>query len=168
MTTACQSNAYHIKGEAKGIPDGEVFYIADVLSPDSPPTDSVIVTEARFILHGETDTARLCRMYHPRTPGQSVLTFFLEPGNIYIELSPRPARSRVSGTHANNAWQALTDKTASCDRQLRHIMKNDRADRPAQVKAVYNQMDRDIREAAIKNRDNALGRFISTHYRYRP
>ena len=45
-------------------------------------------------------------------------------------------------------------------------MKDDRHDRSAQVKAVYTKMDRDIREAAVKNADNAMGRFVSTRYQY--
>ena len=165
MLTACQFNAYHIKGEAKGCEDGEVLYIADGLTPDTPPIDSIIVTESHFIFHGETDTARLCRLYRGSNPCQFV-TFFLEPGDIYVELSPHPGYSRVSGTSANNAWQALNDKTSACDRQLRRIMKDDRHDRSAQVKAVYTKMDRDIREAAVKNADNAMGRFVSTRYQY--
>ena len=160
---ACQSNAYHIKGEAKGCKDGEVLYIADGLSHDAPPTDSIVVTEGRFVLHGETDTARFCRLYRAADPRQDI-TFFLEPGNIYIELSTRPAHSRVSGTVANNAFQTLNDRVAAADRELRRVMKDDHADRTAQVKAIYNRLDCEIRMAAARNDDNALGRFISAHY----
>ena len=163
LTAACQSNAYHVKGEAKGCEDGEVLYIADGLSHDMPPTDSIVVTEGRFILHGETDTARFCRLYRAADPRQDV-TFFLEPGTIYIEMSDRPARSRVSGTVANNGWQALNDRVAAADRELRRIMRDEKADRPAQVKAVYHRLDSEIRMAAARNDDNALGRFISTRY----
>lgn len=164
LTAACQSNAFHIKGEAKGCKDGEVLYVADGLTPDSSPTDSIIVTEGRFFFHGETDSVRFCRLYRATDARQSV-TFFLEPGNIYVEMSVVPGRSRVSGTTVNNGWQALNDKVAECDRRLRRIMRDEKADRAAEVKAVYDQMDRDIRETAIRNEGNALGRFISTRYR---
>ena len=163
LLAACQSNAYHIKGEAKGYEDGEVLYIADGLGHDDRPTDSIIVTEGRFVLHGETDTARFCRLYRAADPQQEV-TFFLEPGDIYIEMSDRPARSRVSGTMANNGWQALNDKVAASDRELRRILHDEKADRATQVKAVYNRLDREIRMSAARNDGNAFGRFISTHY----
>ena len=130
LLAACQSNAYHIKGEAKGYEDGEVLYIADGLGHDARSTDSIIVTEGRFVLHGETDTVRSC----------------------------------VSGTVANNGWQALNDKVAATDRELRRILHDEKADRAAQVKAVYNRLDREIRMSAVRNDGNAFGRFISTHY----
>ena len=163
LLAACQSNTFHIRGEAKGFQDGEILYIADGLNRDSLPTDSIIVAEGHFIFHGETDTVRFCRLYRA-IDAQLEVTFFLEPGNIYVEMSAVPGRSRVSGTVINNGWQALNDEVAVCDRQLRRIIRDENIDRAAQAKALYDQIDFSIREMALKHKNNALGRFISTRY----
>jgi len=182
LTAACQSNTYYIIGEAPDAADGTVLYLStdasggnrlDTNVNSGRPTastllDSITVIGGRFSYAATTDTARLCRLYDKARPESSV-TLFLEPGNIYVELSKKEGRSRVSGTVVNNQWQALNDTVAKYDVRLRLLMLtagdsiNPRC-MHAQVTEIYNNLTRHISEAALTNRDNALGRFIATHW----
>lgn len=166
ILTACQSNTYSVKGEAKGMADGTNLYLATGLD-DAQPLDTLTVMDGRFQLRGETDTTLLCRLYPADKPEVQAL-FFLEPGHIYIELSQV---SRVSGTKVNNEWQALNDIVAQYDLRLRQIVGSSaKADSIStrklydEVSQLYDQLNSDIMQVAQRNEDNALGRFISTHY----
>lgn len=169
VLTSCQSDSYYIKGEASMMPDGTVLYITHRLDTHEP-YDSMIVSNGYFHYRDTTNTVRLCMIYAPSQP-QAQVSFFTEPGNIYIELTPHTARSRVSGTTLNNQWQALHDTVAHYDRQLRYIVvTKSQATTPgdslsptrlhAQVKRLYQALEQRISETALTNRDNALGRFI--------
>ena len=109
------------------------------------------------------DSIRLCRL-----PDTDVL-YFNEPGNVYIELSPQEGQSRVSGTRLNNEWQALNDTVAKYDKQLRQILgpEGDSLNPRIihrQVSQIYETLNQRINETALRNRDNALGRYIVTHF----
>jgi len=180
LMAACQSDVYHIRGEARCLRDGTVLYIADGIDRQALPFDSAIVADGRFRLSGTTDTTQLCRIscgVKPTAADSDDITleedkgvtaeevlFFLEPGNIYIELSSRKGRSRVSGTKVNNEWQRLQDRVAQADRKIRSIVRSSSQDKHRQAREVYDDIDRDIRDAALRNSDNALGIFISERY----
>lgn len=168
MTAACQSDKYHIKGEAHHLADGTILYITDDLSGTLHPTDTLRVSEGRFSNSGIADSAHISRLYIAGDTTQSIL-FFREPGTIYIELSDKPAASRVSGTVTNNRWQALNDSVAKYDRLIRQAVgQQGDSIAPRQLSAemtrLYKDLTRLIRETGDANRDNALGRFITTHY----
>ena len=107
--------------------------------------------------------------YYTTTAAEPLLTFFIEPGNIYLELKPVVAQSRVSGTAINNEWQALNDATTRSDLTIRELIAFSKdsiniRQQYATLSDVYRQLNREIIEAATRNKDNALGRFIISHY----
>jgi hypothetical protein len=161
--TACQSNTYSIKGEAKFFADGTLLYVDN----DRQHIDSFIVMDGHFSSNGIADSTSLCMLYAADTK-ELVIYFFVEPGNIHIELSKEPGCSRVSGTRVNNEWQALNDTVAKYDSQMRSLFcpTNDSII-PKQLyketSRMYDILTQRIDEAAIRNRDNALGRFIANH-----
>ena len=108
--------------------------------------------------HYSADSVRLCRI-----PDTQVL-FFNEPGNVYIELSPHEGMTRVSGTKLNNEWQALNDTVAKYDQLLRDLFGNHSDSLYNQVSAIYDTLQQRILQTADRNRDNALGHFISLHF----
>lgn len=167
MFSACQSNTFHIKGEAKDFADGTILYLTTDLS-DGLPTDSIIVDDGKLSLSGTTDSTLFCRLY-VTTVSEPLLTFFIEPGNIYLEMKPANAQSRVSGTVINNEWQALNDATTLSDLTIRELFafKKDSINLQQQyatVSEIYHQLNLKIAETAHRNKDNALGHFISSHY----
>ena len=166
LFAACQSDTYYIKGEASHLSDGTVLYLTADLQNDSRPVDSITVSNGHFSYHGTTDNIRLYRLYEADNESHALL-FFNEPGNIYIELSPRLGQSRVSGTEINNEWQALNDTVTRYDKRLRKLMASQKDSLStryvfSETDSIYNILRKRIGEAAVRNRDNALGHFIST------
>ena len=127
--------------------------------------DSLVVNDGRFGYDAPASDQLLCLI--PSGTTTPTLYFFACPGNAYVELSPEKGCSRVSGTKVNNAWQALNDTVAKYDGHLRTLFAADSIS-PQQTYAaserLYTTLTRRINEAAVRNKDNALGRFISSHY----
>ena len=164
---ACQSDTYYIKGEAQGLADGTVVYLAEAEGTQRV-LDSLVVSDGRFSGEGAaTDDAPLfCKLY-PKGHADGGLLFFLVTGNIYAELSAETGASRVSGSKINNQWQALNDTVGKYDARLRELFSADSlAPRNvyAETARIYSTLSRRISETAQRNSDNALGRFISSHY----
>ncbi len=165
---ACQPDSCRIKGEAKEFEDSTLLYLSTDLR-DGHPFDSIRVDDGRFYYRLETDSTCLCLLYPATKHPMEGVTFFTERGNVYIELSPETAASRVSGTVINNEWQALNDRVSHCDQQLRETMQEAKDSiiirrLYADVDSLYEGVNQAIRETALRNRDNALGRFINRHY----
>lgn len=164
---ACQSDTYYIKGEAKGFTDGTVLYLTTA-ADEQHVLDSIVVHDGSFSYYGtiSADEAPFCRLY-PAGQENACLYFFAEPGNIYVELSTKVGRSRVSGTKVNNEWQALNDTVTKYDHHLRQLFTTDSVNPRklfAETEQLHTTLTRRINEAAKRNQDNALGRFISSHY----
>ena len=164
IVAACQSDLYTIRGEARPFADGTLLCLTPDLNADTADCDTVRVIDGRFTYTTTATDTRLCRLYAPSCPDASVL-LFTEPGNIYVELSPQAGHSRVSGTKTNNQWQSLCDTVARYDRLLRSLASTHRDSlspraTATQMERHYATLTQRIREAAERNKDNALGRFI--------
>ena len=168
MLTACQSNSYRIDGFAGMFLEGDTVVLAADTTLDAPLAVT-LVHDGKFLFAGETDTVGLCTVYQKQLPDQR-LTFFLEPGNIAIELNRAPVYSRVSGTIVNNEWQALTDSIQQLSKGVMRLLQKPATDSTGQVNHVHTidslhrRMSFCIQHAAQRNRDNALGRYIHDHY----
>ena len=165
---ACQSDTLYIKGEAWQLPNGSVLYLSDDIDGAGRPLDSIVVADGRFYFQGHAAEPTVCRLY-PADSHQQGIVFFAEPGNIYIELLPKPGSSRVSGTTINNRWQSLNDSVAKYDHSIRSIIASGSdsispRQRFVDIERQYVSLTRLIKETALRNRDNALGRFINNHY----
>lgn len=168
LCIACQSDIYFIIGEASELPSGSILYLTDDVSASRQPFDSIVISDGRFHYRGTVVTPHITMLY-PAASQQHGFTFFTEPGNIYIELSPTTERSRVSGTVINNRWQALNDSVAKYDSRIRHILgtSDDTValrQRYEGTRLLYDQLTQIISSAALLNKENALGRFISSHH----
>ena len=164
LFAACQSDTYYIKGEANGFEDGTVVYLAEAEGAHRV-LDSLVVSDGRFAYDAPASDQLLCLI--PSGATTPALYFFACPGNAYVELSTEKGLSRVSGTKVNNAWQALNDTVAKYDGHLRTLFTADSISPQktyAASEQLYTTLTRRINEAAINNNDNALGRFISSHY----
>ena len=166
---ACQNDTCRINGEARSFKDGTWLYLTADLN-NGTPADSLCVRHGRFVYQQTTGTTSLCLIYPAGASPCSGITFFTEPGNIYIELVKEPGRSRVSGTKVNNEWQALNDSISRCDHSIRTLMRNSRDSislqrLSADLQRLYDNMEKAIGATAQRNLDNALGQFINSHYR---
>ena len=161
---ACQSDTYYIKGEAHDFADGTELYLAEAVGGHRV-LDTLVVRDGHFAYKALADERLLCLI--PAGSSMPALYFFACAGKAYVELSPEEGRSRVSGTKVNNEWQALNDTVAKYDQHLRALFAKDSISPQktyARTEQVYTALSRRISEAAIMNKDNALGRFISSHY----
>ena len=151
MFCACQSDSFEINGYARDFLDGDT--ICMTVDDHGTILAQTIVSEGLFQLSGTIDTVCLCRAYVKQDP-KSGVSFFLEPGNITIELRRLPAVSRVSGTIVNNEWQKLSDSI--------NLIFNDRAQ---PFDSLHRRMSDCILHSAQRNKDNILGRYIEEHYK---
>ena len=85
---SCQSDSYKIKGYASHLHDGDTIVLA-LEDHQQKILGQAIVSEGNFNMKGVTDTTVFCRAYLNREPLTGI-SFFLEPGDITIELHPYP------------------------------------------------------------------------------
>jgi hypothetical protein len=151
MFCACQSDSFQINGYARDCQDGDTICLA--LESDTVLFAQTIVKDGLFQLSGTTDTICLCRAFLKQEPKNGI-SFFLEPGYITIEFHSLPAISRVSGTIINNEWQKLSDSI--------NLIFNDRSQ---PFDSLHRRMSDCIMNAAQRNKDNHLGRYIQEYYK---
>ena len=167
---ACQSDSYKIKGYASKLKDGDTITLA-LEDHQQKILGQTLVSQGTFALSGTTDTTVFCRVYLNSNP-LSNASFFLEPGNITIELNPYPQQSRVSGTVMNNEWQKLNDQvqalgdklirtaeaSAKTDAENRHLLQSE-------VDSLHHEISSCIKSTAQRNKDNVLGKYIEENYK---
>ena len=165
---SCQSDSYKIKGYASHLHDGDTIILA-LEDYQQKILGQAKVYDGNFIMKGVTDTTVFCRAYLNREPLTSI-SFFLEPGNITIELNPYPAPSRVSGTSLNNEWQGLNDsvqilgdklirlaETASRTKSYNRQQKS--------IDSLHRKISGCITNTGQRNKNNVLGKYIIDNYK---
>ena len=167
---SCQSDAYQIKGCAPDLKDGDTITLA-FEDPPQKILGQACVANGVFKFAGTTDTTLFCRAY---LKGQQLTScsFFLEPGNITIELHRHPKPSRVSGTVLNNEWQALNDTVQKIGTRLIRLAElstrtqsPDRRQLQQQIDSLHRRLSATITETAQRNQQNVLGRYILDNYK---
>ena len=167
--TSCQSNTYHIKGTAKSLPDGQTVYLS--ADPGTlAPCDSAIITQGAFRFDGKTDSTHAATIYAKHNATQSI-DFLLTPGSAVILLTATPGQSRISGSKVHDEWQAMTDQLNAHSNRLQQLIKSSgsltdsgQVDLLIEARRIEREMRACIANTAQRNADNALGRFIATHY----
>jgi hypothetical protein len=170
MLCACQSDVYQIKGCATQLKDGDTVTLA-FEDPPQKVLGQAIVSGGTFKFAGTTDTTLFCRAYLNRQQLSSC-SFFLEPGEITIELNQHPRPSRVSGTQLNNQWQALNDTVQKLGTQLIRLAQLSTRTNAAhrqqlqqQVDSLHRRISDCITQTGQRNRQNVLGRYIIQNYK---
>ena len=167
---SCQSDSYHINGCAPQLKDGDTITLA-FEDPPQKILGQAYVTDGVFKFAGTTDTTLFCRAYLHRDQLTSV-SFFLEPGNITIELNQHPHPSRVSGTILNNEWQALNDTVQKLGTKLIRLAQGStrvntahRQQLQLQIDSLHRRISDCITETAQRNKQNVLGKYIIQNYK---
>jgi hypothetical protein len=170
LTTSCQSDSYQIRGCAPQLKNGDTITLA-FEDPPQKVLGQACVTDGIFKFGGTTDTVLFCKAYLNREPLTSV-SFFLEPGNITIELNKHPQPSRVSGTVLNNEWQALNDTVQALGYKLIRLAetscKTQAANRQflqQSIDSLHHRISDYITETARRNKTNVLGKYIQENYK---
>lgn len=167
---ACQSDVYQIKGCATQLKDGDTVTLA-FEDPPQKVLGQAIISGGTFKFAGTTDTTLFCRAYLNRQQLTSC-SFFLEPGEITIELNQHPHPSRVSGTVLNNQWQALNDTVQKLGTQLIRLAQLSTRTNAAhrqqlqqQVDSLHRRISDCIVQTGQRNSKNVLGRYIIQNYK---
>ena len=167
---SCQSDSYKIKGYASHLHDGDTIVLA-LEDHQQKILGQTIVSDGNFNLKGVTDTTVFCRAYLNSKPLTGI-SFFLEPGNITIELNPYPTPSRVSGTLLNNEWQNLNDSVQTLGDKLIRLAESsgktgagNRQQLQQSIDSLHRKISSCIKNTAQRNKTNVLGKYIMDNYK---
>ena len=112
LLAACGgSNSYKINGVVAGIEDGTVMTLSTLGYSDLLPVDSAVVKNGKFMLKGETDTTEMAVITFELAGSVSGCQFFLEKGNIDLEIDAIDGNQHIAGTPNNDAFQSFFDDT---------------------------------------------------------
>ncbi len=167
-TTACQSNNFKINGVAEGFEDGDTIVLYEAINNQA--LDTIIVKDGKFSYKGESDSVIVCALM-PTDNSASVL-FFREKGTINVVLS-KTNESKVSGTTANDAWQAMNDKQAEIQAKAQDLLapiygggedisETQRDSIINQYNLLQQQMTDNLLESIEANIGNEYGYFVLT------
>ena len=170
LTLSCQSDSYKIKGYASHLNDGDTIVLA-LEDHQQKILGQAIISDGNFNMKGVTDTTVFCRAFLNRDPLTGI-SFFLEPGNITIELSPYPIPSRVSGTILNNEWQSLNDSVQTLGDKLIRLAEisgktgvGNRLQLHQSIDSLHRKISSCIKNTAQRNKTNVLGKYIIDNYK---
>ena len=152
---SCQSDSYKIKGYASHLHDGDTIILA-LEDHQQKILGQTKVSDGNFIMN------------EPLTS----ISFFLEPGNITIELNPYPTPSRVSGTSLNNEWQGLNDSVQTLGDKLIRLAETtsktksyNRQQLQKSIDSLHRKISGCITNTGQRNRNNVLGKYIIDNYK---
>ena len=168
LLCACQSNTYQIDGYARSYADGDTICL--MKEGVQQPTAITTVKEGKFAFYGEVKEIELYSVMAKQAPDSQV-SFFTEPGITTVELNTEPGTSRISGTKLNNEWQLLSDSIDTLGKKIALLLRHPTTDTTAQkdlvicVDSLHRKMSACILNAAQRNKDNPLGRYINGNYK---
>jgi len=171
-TTACQSNSFKINGVAEGFEDGDTIVLYEAISNEA--LDTIIVKDGKFSYNGQSDSVIVCALM-PTDNSASVM-FFRENGTINVTLS-KINESKVSGTKANDAWQAMNDKQAEIQAKAQELLipiygggedisEAQRDSIIEQYTLLQQEVTDNLLESIEANIDNEYGYFVLTQAGY--
>lgn len=170
LLAACQSDTYKIYGLADSLNNGDTLFITTDFA-NGNPLDTIIVENGKFEIEGTADSTFLCLIYNHNK--NMFIPFFIEPGNINIQLSDNPVHNRVSGTSTNNKWREMNDSSIRIGREISIIasqlntsdLTNDEQDHLIEK---YGKLMSQFRALVLKytkaNISNEFGYFLLTYY----
>jgi len=167
LLTACHGNSFKIKGSVEGIDNGDTLY-ATTDFQNGIPFDTMVVKDGKFSMSGRADSVRQCIIYCAQDEAISSL-LFLEPGQIKVELSLVPERTKVSGTALNDAWQSLNDSVNIFSNQVNNLLAQYYTEETSQeektkilskITTHAQKINQCICKTAEKNINNELGYFL--------
>lgn len=169
---ACQTpqpaDNFTIEGSAEGFADGDTLYLTNDIN-SGIPFDMMVVENGKFNFSGQADMPQMCMVYSSKR-ADWVIPFFIEPGNIQMQLSA-DGESRISGTQKNEDLQAINDSIQKYDDNVYNIINNlyenggtktehEEANRLSQEET--ERLNDYLMRTAQRNIDNELGYYILT------
>ena len=171
LLASCQQQSYTINGKADGLADGDTLFLTTDMEM-GVPIDTLIVSDGKFTLSGQSDSVQLAMIYHAERNEQNV-NFFLEPGTINVQLSDQPGMSRAGGTRCNDEWQRLNDSVMVIGREINRIAEHiygstvspeEQQKGMEEIERQNQRFSKIVIETTERNIDNEFGYFLLTYY----
>lgn len=169
-----QPDGYKVTGSGTGLADGEKIYLSEFANRQLVHVDSTVVKNGMFTFTGKTGTEGIRYITKPGEKAKPVSVFFLTDGDIKIEVNKDG--SKVSGTAANNAWQAYNEEGGNVNKRYMELSGKLKKDTlltaeqkeaiEAELDGIVNGWEKRIVEFAEQNIDNPLGKHIITQNAY--
>ena len=169
LVTSCSSKSYRLHGEMEGATATDTLFLITDLEKGLP-FDTLLLKDGKFEYEGEVDSTTIC-LLRIKSTEESIQPFFLEPGDIHIQLKKGQGESKIKGTPLNDEWQALNDFGFENQNKLQQIMGQfsdslpDTEKEALQAKAmsVMQEMTDKYFSTAEKNIRNELGFLLVTN-----
>lgn len=164
------SNGYQINGTVAGASDGDTVYILRMEGRQFVPQDTAIVKKEKFKFEGVQDSTVNLLVSYTKGTKRFTTDFFLENAPIQIELGEE---SIVTGTKANDAYQAFKNKLKSIQSELQNtyntlrkdsLKEEERAALLADLDAKEEEMLDTLKNCIEKNIDNAVGLHLLSQF----
>lgn len=140
---ACQNTpSYKITGSAEDIADGDTIYLQNYTGGNLVKLDSAIVKNGTFTFTGKQDTTVNRYITYMKGDKRRVVNFFLENGNIRVDLGEE---SKVSGTPNNDAFQEFNDKFMALRKEMNEMYQKSKTDSTLteeQVEAIMAEIEK--------------------------
>ena len=128
------------------------------------PSDTLLVKDGHFSHQMEIDSTTLCFIQAVNS-NMPVQPFFLEAGNINVNLRIDPTKTTVGGTPLNEEWQHLNEVGFAIQREMEQLMSevgNDTTEAHKQevygkAMAIQKKLSDNVFKVAEKNIGNELG-----------
>ena len=169
LLAGCHSKSYRIHGEMEGATETDTLFLITDLE-NGIPFDTLLIKNGKFEYEGEIDSAVIC-LLRIKSSTESIQPFFLEPGDITIQLRKGQGESKIKGTQLNDEWQALNDFGFENQNKLQQIMSqfadslpdNEKQALQSKALAVMQEMTDKYYATAEKNINNELGFMLVTN-----
>ncbi len=108
MLTSCSSTEYKISGIAEEYVDGDSIELGySIYGKDFTTVDKTAIKNGKFQFTGNIDGCKIYYIVYENDEKEIVIPFFLESGEISVELTKN--NGRVTGTEANDINTAFKD-----------------------------------------------------------
>ncbi len=162
--TACGSKTCHVSGSSDYHQDGDTLYLY-TSSESEDASDTLFVKGGKFDFTLELDSASVCFLRYRKDSIDEIQPFFLEPGEVVVELHKESGLSRISGTKMNDAFQVLNDTAYKYQLKITKLveaMPEDATDDQknelmSKVMSFTTILAGEVYKTAEKNIDNELG-----------
>lgn len=167
---SCTDNSYKITGHVVGAEEGDTVFMQRMIKRKMVKVDSTTITNGTFTFEGQQDSTVNMYINCPKGGDKYMTDFFLENGNINIELS---ANSKISGTMSNNTYQVFKEQyfqkyeeEKSLYNSLQDNLLSDeaRAEKMANINTVEEEMENLIYQTIVDNINNPVGIHLLTLY----
>ena len=166
-----QQKGYTITGTVEGAADGDtVFMVKQEGRRDYANVDTAIIADGKFVFKGQQDSAVqryiVCKPQADSNDETRMLDFFLENGQITINMSTDQTKDAAKGTPNNDLYQGVREDVNALTTDLMKAYESmgdttltdeQREKIAGEMDSLEKKMVKAVEEATEKNITNVVG-----------